>query len=56
MEARVPTQEQVLEVLAQVDDPEIDKPITELGMVDEVAIEGTTVGREGQAHRPRAVR
>jgi ATP-binding protein involved in chromosome partitioning len=44
MEARVPTQEQVLEVLAQVDDPEIDKPITELGMVDEVAIEGTTVG------------
>jgi ATP-binding protein involved in chromosome partitioning len=44
MEARVPTQEQVLEVLAQVDDPEIDKPITELGMVDEVAIEGSTVG------------
>jgi ATP-binding protein involved in chromosome partitioning len=44
LEARVPTQEQVMEVLAQVDDPEIDKPITELGMVDEVAIEGTTVG------------
>jgi ATP-binding protein involved in chromosome partitioning len=44
MEARVPTQEQVLEVLAQVDDPEIDKPITELGMVDEIAIEGGTVG------------
>ena len=40
----MPTQEQVLEVLAQVDDPEIDKPITELGMVDEVAIEGSTVG------------
>jgi ATP-binding protein involved in chromosome partitioning len=40
----VPTQEQIMEVLAQVDDPEIDKPITELGMVDEVAVEGTTVG------------
>jgi ATP-binding protein involved in chromosome partitioning len=40
----VPTKEQVLEVLATVDDPEIDKPITELGMVDEVLIEGATVG------------
>jgi ATP-binding protein involved in chromosome partitioning len=40
----VPTQEQVLEVLATVDDPEIDKPITELGMVDEILIEGSTVG------------
>jgi ATP-binding protein involved in chromosome partitioning len=40
----VPTKEQVLEVLATVDDPEIDKPITELGMVDEVLIEGSTVG------------
>jgi ATP-binding protein involved in chromosome partitioning len=44
MEARVPTQEQVLEVLAQVEDPEINKPITELGMVDEIAVEGATVG------------
>ena len=41
---RVPTQDQVLEVLADVEDPEINKPITELGMVDEIAIEGSTVG------------
>lgn len=40
----MPTQEQVLEVLATVEDPEIHKPITELGMVDEVSIQGTTVG------------
>jgi len=40
----VPTQEQVFEVLATVDDPEIGKPITELGMVEEVAIQGSTVG------------
>jgi ATP-binding protein involved in chromosome partitioning len=40
----VPTQEQVLEVLATVDDPEINKPITELGMVDEISIQGSTVG------------
>jgi ATP-binding protein involved in chromosome partitioning len=40
----VPTQEQVLEILATVDDPEIGKPITELGMVEEVAIEGRRVG------------
>lgn len=40
----MPTQEQVLEVLATVEDPEIHKPITELGMVDEVAINGSTVG------------
>jgi len=40
----VPTKEQVLEVLATVDDPEIDKPITELGMVEEVVIEGSRVG------------
>jgi ATP-binding protein involved in chromosome partitioning len=40
----VPTKEQVLEALATVDDPEIGKPITELGMVDEVAIEGRRVG------------
>jgi ATP-binding protein involved in chromosome partitioning len=40
----VPTNEQVLEVLATVDDPEINKPITELGMVEEVAIEGDRVG------------
>ncbi|MFP5309525.1 MAG: Mrp/NBP35 family ATP-binding protein [Actinomycetes bacterium] len=40
----MPTEEQVLEVLATVDDPEINKPITELGMVDEVVIDGGTVG------------
>jgi len=34
----LPTQEQVLEVLARVDDPEIKKPITELGMVRDVVI------------------
>ena len=39
-----PTQEQVLEVLATVDDPEIGKPITELGMVDDIAIAGSRVG------------
>ena len=33
-----PTQEQVLEALAKVQDPEIKRPITELGMVDTVEI------------------
>lgn len=39
----VPTQDQVLEALAGVDDPEIRKPITELGMVKsiDVAADGT---------------
>lgn len=40
----MPTEQQVHEVLATVNDPEIDKPITELGMVEEVAIEGSRVG------------
>ncbi len=40
----MPTEEQVLEVLATVEDPEINKPITELGMVEEVAISGSRVG------------
>ncbi len=40
----MPTQEQVLERLATVNDPEIGKPITELGMVDEIVIEGDRVG------------
>lgn len=40
----MPTKDQVLEVLATVEDPEINKPITELGMVEEVVIEGATVG------------
>ncbi len=38
------TEEQVLERLATVDDPEINKPITELGMVEQIAIEGARVG------------
>ena len=38
------TEEQVLERLATVDDPEINKPITELGMVEQVVIEGARVG------------
>ncbi len=42
--AAVPTKDQVLEILATVDDPEINKPITELGMVEEVVVEGATVG------------
>jgi ATP-binding protein involved in chromosome partitioning len=40
----VPTKDEVLEVLATVDDPEINKPITELGMVEDIAIEGSRVG------------
>ena len=40
----MPTEDQVLAALATVDDPEIDKPITELGMVEEVVIEGRRVG------------
>ena len=39
----LPSNEQVLEVLARVDDPEIKKPITELGMVKDVV-----VGADGQ--------
>jgi ATP-binding protein involved in chromosome partitioning len=40
----VPTKDQVLDLLATVEDPEINKPITELGMVEEIAIEGRRVG------------
>jgi ATP-binding protein involved in chromosome partitioning len=40
----VPTKDEVYDILATVDDPEINKPITELGMVDEIAIEGDVVG------------
>ena len=40
----MPTREQVMEALATVMDPEIGKPITELGMVEDVAIAG---GRGG---------
>jgi ATP-binding protein involved in chromosome partitioning len=40
----MPTPEQVHEALATVNDPEIGKPITELGMVEDVAIEGRRVG------------
>ena len=38
------TEAQVREALTTVNDPEIGKPITELGMVDAVAIEGSRVG------------
>jgi len=40
----VPTTEQIMAALATVDDPEIGKPITELGMVGDVRLEGSTVG------------
>ena len=40
----MPTREQVMEALATVMDPEIGKPITELGMVEDVAIAGGRVG------------
>lgn len=40
----MPTTDQVMEVLASVEDPEINKPITELGMVEDIAIEGSRVG------------
>ncbi len=37
------TEDQVREALAGVDDPEIKRPITELGMVDTIAIEDTEI-------------
>jgi ATP-binding protein involved in chromosome partitioning len=40
----VPTKDDILEALSTVEDPEINKPITELGMVEDIAIEGTRVG------------
>jgi ATP-binding protein involved in chromosome partitioning len=40
----MPTRDDILEVLATVEDPEINKPITELGMVEDIAIEGSRVG------------
>ncbi len=40
----MPTEAQVREILATVDDPEIGKPITELGMVEEIVIQDRTVG------------
>ncbi len=40
----MPTTEQIMEVLATVEDPEINKPITELGMVEDLAIEGSRIG------------
>ena len=39
----VVTESQVHEVLATVNDPEIKRPITELGMVDEVKVDGSAV-------------
>jgi ATP-binding protein involved in chromosome partitioning len=37
------TREQVLEALATVNDPEIKRPITEIGMVDDVLVDGSHV-------------
>ncbi|MGH3423414.1 MAG: Mrp/NBP35 family ATP-binding protein [Nocardioidaceae bacterium] len=37
------TEEQVREALSTVNDPEIKRPITELGMVDDISIDGGTV-------------
>jgi metal-sulfur cluster biosynthetic enzyme len=42
-EPTLATKEQVLEALATVNDPEIGKPITELGMVDDVVVDGGVV-------------
>ena len=40
----MPTKDAILAALATVEDPEINKPITELGMVEDIAIEGSRVG------------
>nr|NIS16037.1 iron-sulfur cluster assembly protein [candidate division Zixibacteria bacterium]NIT57393.1 iron-sulfur cluster assembly protein [Fodinibius sp.]NIV12314.1 DUF59 domain-containing protein [Fodinibius sp.]NIY25975.1 DUF59 domain-containing protein [Fodinibius sp.] len=37
------TKEQVFNILKQVDDPEIGRPITELGMVEDIKIDGDKV-------------
>ncbi len=37
------TKEQVYDILKEVNDPEIGKPITDLGMVDEINIDGSKV-------------
>ena len=39
----MPTREQVDAALAEVEDPEIHRPITELGMVKDVRIDGGSV-------------
>ncbi len=39
----MPSQEQVLQALATVNDPEVGRPITELGMVRDVSVEGGVV-------------
>ena len=41
--AELISESQVREALARVDDPEIGKPITELGMVESVRIDGPNV-------------
>jgi ATP-binding protein involved in chromosome partitioning len=52
MEPHVPTTEQVMEVLASVEDPEINKPITELGMVEDIAIEGPGSASRSSSRSP----
>lgn len=39
----MPTTEQVLETLSRVCDPNLEKPITDLGLVSDVAVHGETV-------------
>ena len=38
-----PTVELVREALAKVNDPEIKRPITDLGMVDDVIVDGSSI-------------
>jgi len=38
-----PTVEQVREALAKVNDPEIKRPITDLGMVDDIVVDGSSI-------------
>ena len=46
----MPTEEQVRQALRQVIDPEIGKPIEDLGMLEDIEVEGGTVTRPRPAH------
>ena len=39
----MPSEDQVRQALATVDDPDVGRPITELGMVRDVSVEGDVV-------------
>ena len=39
----MPTNDQVLAALATVNDPDVGRPITDLGMVRDVSVDGGTV-------------